>query len=146
MVRKNLYGDLEVSTALLLCKVLTCDFYSLGNKGASFNFLHSQPTEPLQSSSLPLLWARTKAEKSQRPEMPFHALNQRLWLPEPGAHSKQLSQVGMVQLRRLQHVAAKPEKLQMTTPTPYPGPLPRQRKEKPKGLLSDETLERELWV
>lgn len=39
--------------------------------------------------------------------MPFHALNQRLRLPEPGTHSKQLSQVGMVQLSWLQHVAGK---------------------------------------
>lgn len=72
--------------------------------------------------------------------MPFHALNQRLWLPELGTHSKQLSQVGMVQISWLQW-PAKTEELQITAPTLHPTPT-LTKKEKPKGPTSDESVER----
>lgn len=60
--------------------------------------------------------------------MPFHALNQRLWLLELCTQSMQLSKVGTVYISWPQHVAKKKKQqqkkqLQITAPSPYPEPL-----------------------
>lgn len=44
--------------------------------------------------------------------MPFHALNQRLWLLELGTQSTQLSKVGTVYISWPQHVAKKKKQQQ----------------------------------
>lgn len=71
--------------------------------------------------------------------MPFCALNQRLWLPEPGAHSKQLSQVGMVQLSQLQHKAGKTRETtnDHTHPLSWPSTLTKKGETKRTYIRRD---------
>lgn len=126
-----------------LCKLLRCDLYSLGNRQAFFNFLYSQPTEPLQSPFLPLPWTTTKAyKKSQRPKMPFHALNQRIQLPELGTYSKHRSQVGLILINWLQHVASKTRETTNGCTHPFSRGLTLAEKGDTKGLTSKDMVDR----
>lgn len=128
-----------------LCKLLRCDLYSLGNRQAFFNFLYSQPTEPPQSPFLPLPWTTTKADK-KKPETKdaFSCSKSKATSAELGTYSKHCSQVGLILINWLQHVASKTRETTNGCAHPFSRGLTWAKKGDTKGLTSKDVVGRVL--
>jgi hypothetical protein len=74
--------------------------------------------------------------------MPFHAPNQRLEPPELGTDSKHCSQVGLVLINWLQHVASKTRETTNGCTHPFSRGLILAKNGDTKGLTSKDMEER----